>query len=297
MDQVVNSSAWWDQAFRESWGVNHGREQTYGFIHTLLANVPEVEFAYLAAHDLDILDWGCAFGEGASTLSETFPRSRVAGLDFSAVAVEEARKQYPACEFIHTPNGEIPRDFDAIFTSNCLEHFPAPLDVATTHMTRCRKLYVAMVPFEEREPLSGGHEFRFDLATFPDHLGDFVCLSRQPLDVPRLYWPGRQLLVVYGSPAYVRERSAEMEGSAIADVAATRVRLVNEERWRLADALVKSRQDLYDMWAVTLEKDVALARRSEELDKARREASDLQTLVQAKEEALASLQAQLMQSQ
>src|SRR5215207_7927810 len=125
----TNSQPWWDEYFRAQWEANRGRQQTRHFMDRLLASLPEPELAYLSSRPADVLDWGCALGEGVVALAERFPAARVSGLDFSATAVEDAKQHYPGHEFLLTAGGEIPRPFDVIITSNCLEHFERPLEV------------------------------------------------------------------------------------------------------------------------------------------------------------------------
>src|SRR5258705_11358075 len=102
-------------------------EQTRYFMETALAHLPEPEKAYLSDNPLTILDWGCAFGEGVAALARAFPRSQVAGLDFSKEAIDEAGVRHAGPEFIWSEDGAIPRDFDCIVAENCLQNFQQPL--------------------------------------------------------------------------------------------------------------------------------------------------------------------------
>ncbi len=89
-DAAINSAPWWDDYFQGQWDSCGGSERTRYFMETLLSNLPQREKAYLAGDSLTILDWGCAFGEGVAALARAFPRSRVAGLDFSRTAIGQA---------------------------------------------------------------------------------------------------------------------------------------------------------------------------------------------------------------
>ncbi len=123
---AVNSRAWWEEYFKSTWDANGGEAQTRYFMELLIAHLPEPEREYLKRGSLKILDWGCAIGNGVASLAEAFPGNEVSGLDFSAGAIEEARLRHPGYEFMVTKDGEIPRPFDVIVTSNCLEHFGIP---------------------------------------------------------------------------------------------------------------------------------------------------------------------------
>src|SRR5262245_11448892 len=123
----INSRDWWEKYFQSSWERNGGVGQSRHFMELLVANLPAAERAYLRTRRPEVLDWGCAFGQGVEVLAEAFPTARVIGLDFAINAVQEARSRYPDREFILSDNGSIPREFDVITTSNCLEHFDEPL--------------------------------------------------------------------------------------------------------------------------------------------------------------------------
>jgi GT2 family glycosyltransferase/2-polyprenyl-3-methyl-5-hydroxy-6-metoxy-1,4-benzoquinol methylase len=202
----VNSREWWERYFRESWDAHGGGEQTRHFMERLLAELPAPEKSYLRSNRSSILDWGCAFGEGVELLRRAFPQSRVTGLDFAERAVEEARRRHPGREFVLSEDGSIPEEFDCIVTSNCLEHFENPLEVLKAHLRYCRKLYVLLVPYNEH-PLHETHRSQFKEESFPERLGDFVRLSAQTVETDPAHWPGLQLLVVYGSQSYLRERA------------------------------------------------------------------------------------------
>ena len=212
----VNSRAWWEQNFRHDWDGNHGSAQTAHFMDRLVAGLTGLdrEFRYLSTHPLEVLDWGCAFGQGAQRLAEAFPSCRVTGLDFAEEAVKTARLRYPALEFLHTEGGPLPRDFDVIVTSNCLEHFEDPLAIARNHLRSCRKLYVALVPYREGPVLLDCHAVRFDDDTFPLRLGGFLRVAAKTIQVDPAFWDGQQLLVVYASPGYLAE--ADIVGGAAA---------------------------------------------------------------------------------
>jgi GT2 family glycosyltransferase/2-polyprenyl-3-methyl-5-hydroxy-6-metoxy-1,4-benzoquinol methylase len=174
----------------------------------LLAELPTPEKDYLRSNAVSILDWGCAFGEGVELLARAFPQCRVVGLDFAARAVEEARRRHPNREFLLTGEGTIPGKFDCVVTSNCLEHFENPLEVLRSHLQSCRKLYVLLVPYNEH-PLHEQHFAQFREESFPEKIGDFLRLSAEIIPIDPTYWPpGRQILVVYGSRSYLRERTA-----------------------------------------------------------------------------------------
>lgn len=283
LELEVNSRQWWDQYFEHTWEQNRGRNQTRGFMRALIANLPDRELAYLLSTAASVLDWGCAMGDGVQILGETFPLARVAGLDFSMRAIEIARADYPPFEFIHTADGSIPHEFDVILTSNCLEHFTNPLDVATQHLERCNDLYIAMVPYNEQVLLEQ-HCARFTEETFPHQLGRFARLMACPIDLPSVYWPGQQLIVVYGSPSYIQRHADSAPSSDLThQIEQLRRRLLANESTVLGEQCVEAEQNIHELWQLAQEKDQAL------LD-VQRERQRLWQLAQEKDQALLDVQ-------
>jgi GT2 family glycosyltransferase/2-polyprenyl-3-methyl-5-hydroxy-6-metoxy-1,4-benzoquinol methylase/glycosyltransferase involved in cell wall biosynthesis len=201
----VNSVQWWDEYFRSDWQRHGGPDQTRHFMQRLLGALPEVDRMLLAARALSIADWGCALGDGSDELARAFPLARVTGLDVSLEAVRTAQRRFPELAFevvSETAAGALPRDFDVVVNSNCLEHFTAPLDILAANLRGTRLLHLSLVPYRE-QPLSVHHKVVLDEQSFPPILGGFVRLYAVEVAVDPAWWPsGRQLLVAYASPAY-----------------------------------------------------------------------------------------------
>jgi glycosyltransferase involved in cell wall biosynthesis/2-polyprenyl-3-methyl-5-hydroxy-6-metoxy-1,4-benzoquinol methylase len=201
----VNSRQWWDEYFAEKWQSRGGRDQTAFFMRRIIENLPDAEREYLASHEASVLDWGCAFGEGVAELARAFPRCKATGLDFAPRAIAEARRSFPRHEFIHVPDGAIGRQFDAIFVSHCLEHFDDPLAVVREHLRHCGDFYVLFSPYRE-VPLDPTHRAQFREECFPQWLQGFMRLEVKIIDGDPRHWPGKMILVVYGSPRYLPRR-------------------------------------------------------------------------------------------
>lgn len=204
----INSAAWWDEFFLNLWDIEEGDDQSRYFMEQVLAHLPVPELEYLRTHPLSVLDWGCAKGIGAVLLQRAFPQSLVKGLDVSPTAITKAHALHPECEFILESDGKIPGEFDVIVTSNVLEHFVNPLEVMATHFPACRQFYVALVPFKE-QPLEDYHFCRFDETSFPEYINTFRRIHTAVFETDPNYWRGEQVLVVYASAAYTRERTAQ----------------------------------------------------------------------------------------
>ena len=209
-DVALNSKAWWNEMFGSAWESNSGREQTRHFMERLIANLPEPELEFLRTVGVSILDWGCALGDGVDVLAHAFPDSKLVGLDFSRIAVEKARLTFPHLEFRTTEEGDIAETVDVITCSNCLEHFDAPLEVMRSQLAKCRQVYVALVPLDEKV-LCESHRSRFDENSFPTEVEGFRRLHCQSVEVDDRLWGGKQLLAVYGSPDYCKSRAVRAE--------------------------------------------------------------------------------------
>ena len=204
----INSREWWEEYFIADWDAHGGGDQTRHFMERLLAELLTPEKVFLGS-GVRILDWGCAFGEGVELLAQAFPRSHVAGLDFASRAIAQARKRHPNREFILAEKG-VPREFDVIITSNCLEHYEHPLEMVSAHQRSCRRLWIGLVPYNE-SPLHEQHRYQFREESFPKLIGHFVRLYEKVININPLHWPGQQLLVVYGSQLYINERVSQLE--------------------------------------------------------------------------------------
>lgn len=196
----VNSRAWWEDFFVHHWEANFGKEQTRHFMEALVNNLPGTISSWLADSSLDVLDWGCALGQGVEVLGGLCRSSRITGLDCSAEAIGKAQNLYPQFEWCCSESGAIPRMFDVVVCSNCLEHFDDPFAQLALQLESTRYLSMVLVPFNEN-PLCVYHRFRFVEGSFPESIGSHRRLVEAVIDVNQAYWPGEQLLVVYASTA------------------------------------------------------------------------------------------------
>ena len=202
----MNSRAFWEQYFEDEWGANDGPSQSRHFMLQLLSHLPSPELQWLLESSVSILDWGCATGEGTDILRGLFPNSEVCGLDFAKLAIDEAERRHPQTTFVWAADGEIQHQFDVILSSNCLEHFEDPLAIARDHLAHCRSLYIILVPYKEH-PLHEQHFAQFRDESFPDSISGFSRLAVVPFPLNNEYWPGSQVLVLYGATPYVEGRA------------------------------------------------------------------------------------------
>jgi trans-aconitate methyltransferase len=166
-DSGINTRQYWERYFENQWADHDGPAQSRHFMAQLVSHLPAPEIDWLVRQRPSVMDWGCATGDGTALLAALLPEATVNGTDFAESAIAAARRRYPDIELICTPDGSIGRDYDVIVTSNCLEHFTDPLAVMSDHLKRCRKLYLALVPFQEH-PLHEQHFAQFRLESFPE---------------------------------------------------------------------------------------------------------------------------------
>lgn len=71
----------------------------------------------------EALDFGCGSGVFTEVVRQALPGWKVCGTDLSAVALEQARRRVPGCEFFDLSADEAAgRRFDFLFTHHVLEH-------------------------------------------------------------------------------------------------------------------------------------------------------------------------------
>jgi trans-aconitate methyltransferase len=71
----------------------------------------------------EALDFGCGNGIFTEVIRQALPGWRVYGMDFSSVAIQGAKAQYPGCTFFTNMDTDLMnKKFDFLFTHHVLEH-------------------------------------------------------------------------------------------------------------------------------------------------------------------------------
>lgn len=195
----INSKEYWDYRFENNWEYHGGKEQTAGFMDILIANLPQEILLYFN-QSVSILDWGCAEGQGVDLLSKTFTASNVTGLDVSEIAIQKSKLNYPDYDFIQGYLNPDIHKFDAIITSNCLEHFDEPFEWVYKILECTNKYFIVLVPFEEnipKEDLSHEHKYSFSEDSFPNTIKGFNKAYCKIIDNCGQVYPLSEILVVY----------------------------------------------------------------------------------------------------
>lgn len=187
-----------DQSFEEAWRRNGGSEQTQYFVEQFMKFGWEILSGVGGFHPPieSILDWGCAYGEATEFLERRMG-CRVEGLDVSPSAIRSAKILHPVSTFYLSNFGEPRREYDMIYTSNCLEHFDQPLDLVRALLPYCKRYLSILVPFMESEPLCPSHRVSLGQDSFPEVLSGFVVRLFNVFESDPKYWHGKQMVIIY----------------------------------------------------------------------------------------------------
>ncbi|MFC4821665.1 methyltransferase domain-containing protein [Dokdonella ginsengisoli] len=202
MNDEVNSKDYWNRRFRTDWREFGGPQQTEMFARIALRLMPPWLSTDIHANMRSLLDAGCAEGEAVALFRRRFGHDcRIEGIDFSEEAVERASAKH-GDGFRTGDLTALDSDFDVIFSSNTLEHFPDPLAVLDAWTAHAKHHVVLLLPFWEWRRESE-HAFTFDHASLPASIaGRFVCTHfdvQNTAKMPNTSWYGFQALIVYSS--------------------------------------------------------------------------------------------------
>ena len=193
---LVNSQEYWERRFSTDWEALGGRQQSRSFMDLLVKYLPARVAEEIEAGGLSILDCGCALGDGTAVLAAEFPRSRISGFDWSAEAVDAARKAHPGIDFFVSDFETLDRSADVLVVSHCLEHLARPVSALRHLASRARRYLLVLVPFHESYPPHHEHRRIVHATTFPGEMDGWVAADRVVLP-PTATWAGNQLLLVY----------------------------------------------------------------------------------------------------
>src|SRR5450830_802399 len=219
---TINTGTYWDGRFSTDWESFEGPRQSRFFARLAIENLPHWLFDEIRRDHLSLVDWGCAQGDGTDVLASYIDAGQLSGVDFSAVAIEQASQRYPAIEFLNedwlaaAQAGH--KKFDVVFSSNTLEHFHQPYDVLRILGQRASKAIVLALPYRERDRIDE-HFYSFLPENLPLVLenGFRLAWSRvidcRPL--PNTLWGGEQVILVYAAPAWLDQRRMCLQDSRI----------------------------------------------------------------------------------
>lgn len=203
---TINSTQYWDQRFVTDWKENNGIEQSQFFSRIAVDNFPVWFIRYIRQHQPSFCDWGCAMGNGTKILNELLSVENITGIDFSQVAIDQARSAYPTIRFIASDvmTDENFPQFDILFSSNTLEHFENPWEILERLSCFAKKFIVILIPFQEYDR-HFEHFYTFETTNIPSSIRTTHYLIRfsviDAAGYPSSYWNGQQILLIYSTPA------------------------------------------------------------------------------------------------
>ncbi|MFH7765917.1 methyltransferase domain-containing protein [Acinetobacter sp. BSP-28] len=210
MLSTINSDTYWDKRFIEDWEVYEGPRQSRFFAQLALENLPTWLIEQIRRESLTVVDWGCAQGDGTDIWASYINSQQLFGVDFSKIAIEQARQRYPViqffCENWLEPDSEITQSYDVVFSSNTLEHFHNPFEVLATLSTKAKKAVILALPYREINRIAE-HFSTFLSENIPLELDNgFRLVWSKVLDcshIPSTQWSGDQVFLVYGDSSWI----------------------------------------------------------------------------------------------
>lgn len=246
-DEKINSQHYWDMRFSTDWEKMSGPAQSREFSWLAVKQLPEWIFLTLQRDALTLVDWGCAQGDGADVWASHMPVENICGVDFSAAAIEQACKRYPAinfkCQNWLGSSQDSFETYDIVFSSNTLEHFSSPYDVLRRLTERARKAVVLLLPYQEVHRIDE-HEFTFLAKNIPNKLPNDFSLVWSKVSGPHQFWAGEQILLIYGQDQWIAEQKLTLHDVFIDK---NNVNNPNDEIYRHYEEIAELKQRLKNL--------------------------------------------------
>lgn len=212
MQTEINSRAYWDTRFDNDWLACKGDQQSRFFARVAIQHLPSWLLDQIRQQDLNLVDWGCAQGDGTDVWASYVACEKITGVDFSASAIQQASTRYPGLHFVNNnwlEQAETGQDnFDLVFSSNTLEHFHQPYQVLHTISQRARKAVVLALPYCELQRDSE-HFYSFLPENIPLQLENgFSLIWAKVVDCRKLensLWQGDQVILMYADTAWTKK--------------------------------------------------------------------------------------------
>jgi len=207
---IINSDSYWNTRFAENWEACEGPKQSRFFARIAVEHLPHWLIEQLRRQSLSLADWGCAQGDGTDVWASYIDAQQIVGVDFSSVAIEQAKQRYPAIRFINEDwlqkGGDQRETFDVVFSSNTLEHFHKPYDTLHAICRRAKRAIVLVLPYKEFERIDK-HFFTFLPENIPLRLANgFKLVWSRVVDcrpLPETLWSGDQIILTYADPNWL----------------------------------------------------------------------------------------------
>lgn len=154
MKKNLNTKEYWDNFFKAS---------RFQKRHCWRVKPYERIWEALCKHGIDIkdkweiVDLGCAFGDGLQYLKHRLKKCSYKGIDFSDECIIWARKNHPGFKFEVDDIYTLEIETDVIIVAETLEHLDNDMDVLERLKKMCKVLIIA-VPNKEKDKDEGLHK-------------------------------------------------------------------------------------------------------------------------------------------
>lgn len=218
----INTDNYWDGRFSTDWETFEGPRQSRFFASLAVENLPRWLFDEIRRHNLRVVDWGCAQGDGTDCLASHIDARQLTGVDFSTVAIGQASARYPAIRFSSENWLDVEQataeQFDIVFSSNTLEHFHTPYEILRTLAQRADKAVVLALPYRETQRIDE-HFYSFLPSNIPVVLENGFRLAWSRVvdcrTIPGALWGGEQIILVYAAPQWSAQLRLTLADSRI----------------------------------------------------------------------------------
>lgn len=116
---TINDATYWDHRFATDWASFEGPRQSRFFARLAIDHLPQWLMDQVRQKTLTIADWGCAQGDGTDVWAGYVDSRQITGIDFSPLAIGQARERYPAIRFLSSDwmdeSLTEPEMFDVVF--------------------------------------------------------------------------------------------------------------------------------------------------------------------------------------
>lgn len=198
---ISNDKQYWENQFASCLEQKMKLAQASFFFECFRKMIPEKFLIYCQDKQYSCCDFGCGLGNFTNNLYEIFPKFEIYGVDFSANAINYAKKHFSKVSFLEVDLDNLSDDFDIMITSNTLEHFSNPQIVVQKLLKHTKKYLIMLVPYEERD-LYEEHLFDFERDFFNANIGNFDLMYLKSIDLSAKFntmWLGKQIMAIYKS--------------------------------------------------------------------------------------------------
>ena len=162
----VNNNDYWNIRFEKDWIEKGGKTQTQ---QHMMSVIPILKKYIPHTFTGQILDFGCALGDGIPILHHHFPYAKLIGVDYSKTAISHCIERYgDFANFICNENSEIPF-VDVIVSLHCIEHITDDKIMVRTLLKKCSSLFVT-VPYNENIEYIKEHIHSYNKEYFSDFI-------------------------------------------------------------------------------------------------------------------------------